>query len=135
MKFKTKSLMVALISLVMLSSCKDKAKENADGIKNELLAENQYQCPMDCEDGKTYVEAGSCPVCKMGLKLVSKDTAMTCSVHKNGNCSCDGDKCACENCEEHGKSMTCAVHKDGEYSCARHKCALRSLPRAFLKSS
>lgn len=29
-----------------------------------------YQCPMDCEDGKTYEEAGSCPVCKMDLAEV-----------------------------------------------------------------
>lgn len=29
-----------------------------------------YQCPMDCEDGKTYEEAGACPVCHMDLKEV-----------------------------------------------------------------
>jgi len=29
-----------------------------------------YQCPMDCEDGKTYEEAGSCPDCKMDLAEV-----------------------------------------------------------------
>ena len=26
-----------------------------------------YQCPMDCEAGKTYEEPGACPVCKMDL--------------------------------------------------------------------
>lgn len=26
-----------------------------------------YQCPMDCEKGKFYEEAGTCPVCKMDL--------------------------------------------------------------------
>ncbi len=101
MKLKTTSLIVALISLVMLSSCKDKAKENTDETKNELVEENQYQCPMDCEDGKTYTEAGSCPVCKMDLKLISKATAMTCSVHKDGNCSCEGNMYACANCQVH----------------------------------
>ena len=30
----------------------------------------QYQCPMDCELGKTYSEQGSCPVCKMDLVKV-----------------------------------------------------------------
>ena len=30
-----------------------------------------YQCPMDCEEGKTYKEAGACPVCKMELKEVA----------------------------------------------------------------
>ena len=29
----------------------------------------KYQCPMDCEKGKTYAEKGKCPVCKMDLAL------------------------------------------------------------------
>ena len=28
---------------------------------------SHYQCPMDCEEGKTYEEPGTCPVCKMDL--------------------------------------------------------------------
>lgn len=28
---------------------------------------------MDCEEGKTYEEEGSCPVCKMDLKKVEKE--------------------------------------------------------------
>lgn len=27
-----------------------------------------FQCPMDCEVGKTYTEPGSCPVCNMDLR-------------------------------------------------------------------
>ena len=27
-----------------------------------------YHCPMDCEIGKTYAKAGTCPVCKMKLE-------------------------------------------------------------------
>ena len=27
-----------------------------------------YYCPMFCENEKTYVEAGTCPVCKMDLE-------------------------------------------------------------------
>jgi hypothetical protein len=38
-----------------------------------------YQCPMDCEDGKTYEKEGNCPVCKMDLKKVVHDN----SEHKN----------------------------------------------------
>jgi protein SCO1/2 len=30
-----------------------------------------YQCPMQCEVGKTYHKEGSCPVCKMDLKPVT----------------------------------------------------------------
>lgn len=31
--------------------------------------EQVYQCPMDCEEGKTYVENKRCRVCKMDLQL------------------------------------------------------------------
>ena len=41
------------------------AAEKADIAMNDI-----YQCPMDCEDGKTYDEEGDCPVCKMKLKKV-----------------------------------------------------------------
>lgn len=27
-----------------------------------------YQCPMDCESGKTYDKPGQCPVCEMDLE-------------------------------------------------------------------
>ena len=45
---------------------KEEVKEEA----KEVLASNDvlYQCPMDCEKGKSYTEAGTCPVCKMDLK-------------------------------------------------------------------
>lgn len=33
-----------------------------------------YQCPMDCEKGKTYSEKGTCPVCKMELIEVKEST-------------------------------------------------------------
>ena len=33
-----------------------------------------YQCPMECEGEKVYSENGSCPVCKMDLKSITKKT-------------------------------------------------------------
>jgi hypothetical protein len=36
-----------------------------------------YACPMDCENGKTYPEKGTCPVCKMDLKPVAAPTSST----------------------------------------------------------
>ncbi len=30
-----------------------------------------FACPMDCEKGKTYPQAGSCPVCKMDLEGIA----------------------------------------------------------------
>jgi len=37
-------------------------------MKTEEMAVAVYQCPMDCEDGKTYDKPGQCPTCKMDLK-------------------------------------------------------------------
>ena len=34
------------------------------------MAMTAYQCPMKCEEEKTYTEEGACPVCKMDLKEV-----------------------------------------------------------------
>ena len=75
-------LLILLVSAVTfsVSSCKKKDKEetNTEEVANdqvkeeaeEVLASNDvlYQCPMDCEKGKSYTEKGSCPVCKMDLK-------------------------------------------------------------------
>ena len=67
----------------MFTSCKSDHKEGQD-VEKEMVKENDaevkeemnnkliaglYQCPMDCENGKTYEEPGKCPVCKMDLKL------------------------------------------------------------------
>ncbi len=35
----------------------------------------KYQCPMKCEDEKTYHKSGKCPVCGMALSKVNKETA------------------------------------------------------------
>ena len=71
--------MVALVSLTATSCKKDKAEDVKSEIEvvdeakqeaQEVLASNDvlHQCPMDCEKGKSYMEAGKCPVCKMDLK-------------------------------------------------------------------
>jgi len=66
---------------VFFIACKETKKEevkeevnieshdNHDHSKGEMIS-NIYQCPMDCENGKTYDTAGVCPVCKMDLKEV-----------------------------------------------------------------
>ncbi|PHR69663.1 MAG: hypothetical protein COA67_09640 [Lutibacter sp.] len=46
-----------------VTSCKSEKKE-----EKKEVASVVYQCPMDCEDGKSYTEPGQCPVCKMDLK-------------------------------------------------------------------
>ncbi len=36
--------------------------------KNSNETASVYQCPMDCEHGKTYDNPGKCPVCEMDLE-------------------------------------------------------------------
>jgi len=62
-------LTIAVITLFAFASCKSDKKETVKETKTEVAAK-VYQCPMDCEKGKTYDKAGSCPVCKMDLKPI-----------------------------------------------------------------
>jgi len=40
--------------------------------ENIQSTEQVYQCPMDCEEGKTYSDNRGCPICKMDLQLKDK---------------------------------------------------------------
>ncbi len=62
---------------LVLSACKNHEHKNDADSETSLGAEKAdmamndvYQCPMDCEEGKTYEEEGKCPVCGMDLKKV-----------------------------------------------------------------
>ncbi len=83
----------------MLNSCKTEKKEDViteeiitEGVEElesitenvevigevetkEIASNTLYQCPMDCEKGKSYIKEGSCPVCKMNLKPKEVDLA------------------------------------------------------------
>lgn len=75
----------------VLTSCKKEKKEeiiteeldliteDTEVIKEletkEMASNTLYQCPMDCEKGKSYIKEGSCPVCKMNLKPKNVDMA------------------------------------------------------------
>ena len=81
--------MVALVSFTVTSCKKDKAEDVKTEVEavvdeakqeaQEVLASNDvlHQCPMDCEKGKSYTEAGKCPVCKMDLKEKKVDVEET----------------------------------------------------------
>jgi len=43
------------------------AMDHDDEASDEHEHAVAYNCPMDCEDGKTYEEPGTCPVCNMDL--------------------------------------------------------------------
>ncbi len=63
----------------VFTACKTEQKEEK---KEQVLVEKEtktvaskdvYQCPMDCEKGKTYEKEGNCPVCKMKLRKKVKE--------------------------------------------------------------
>ena len=58
-----------LIGTATLSSCSS-TTEKPDS--EQVHEHAEYICPMDCENGKTYDESGTCPVCKMDLAEVEK---------------------------------------------------------------
>ena len=94
---------------ILFTSCKETKKEE---VKEEVKIESHegheheegkmtasvYQCPMDCEKGKTYEVAGTCPVCKMDLKEITNETAHVdgCKCIASGACKCEDGKCTCK---------------------------------------
>lgn len=53
---------ILLLTLIAFTSC------NRDNTKNKQA--EVYQCPMQCEGEKTYNAPGSCPICKMDVKIL-----------------------------------------------------------------
>jgi len=58
-----KYLMISAIGLLSTIGCSNSNKETKT--ENESLV---YQCPMDCDNGKTYDKPGKCAVCEMDLE-------------------------------------------------------------------
>ncbi len=107
-------LTLAVVTVVSFAftSCKNDKKEEVKTEETMKTAANEvYQCPMDCEDGKSYTEAGSCPVCKMELKAKTVDMdgdshkmhAENCTCKSGGECKCAPGECKCmaDNDAEH----------------------------------
>ena len=121
-------ILTAIFSFAILfSACKETKKEDAKtesheghDHSSEEMAANVYQCPMDCEKGKTYEAEGSCPVCKMDLKTksVNNDTkhAEGCKCIEAGECKCEEGKCTCQK-EMAKMEKECTMCKPGSCDC------------------
>lgn len=63
---------VFFTTINLLGACteSDRTHKNADTNKgaDSTQVAARYQCPMDCEKGKTYEQGGKCPVCGMDLQ-------------------------------------------------------------------
>jgi len=102
-------LVAAIFSIaVMFTSCKESKKEevkteshegHGHDKNSEVASVDVYQCPMDCEKGKSYEGEGACPVCKMDLKKQSVDKdgvhAANCTCKDGGECTCADGECKC----------------------------------------
>ncbi|GMN04848.1 hypothetical protein MTsPCn5_02360 [Croceitalea sp. MTPC5] len=97
-------LVLSSILLFLPSSCKEdkKVKKTTTDSEIKVLASSEYQCSMDCEDGKTYHEEGTCPVCKMKLQAMESEMIKSCGLHEQGECDCNDDACTCDGCPIHG---------------------------------
>jgi len=121
---------VAIFSFaVLFTACKETKKEE---VKEEVqmesheghdhdsdaMASKVYQCPMDCEKGKTYEGEGSCPVCKMDLKENTQvfEHAEGCKCKEAGECTCEDGKCSCKE-EVASNKMDCTKCEPGSCEC------------------
>lgn len=57
--------------LIFITSCENNRSEyKKENTITEQTENNNYQCPMKCEDNKTYDKPGQCPVCNMDLEKI-----------------------------------------------------------------
>ncbi len=110
--------MVFAVGFTVTSCKKDKKEEVKEETTKEMAAADEvYQCPMDCEHGKSYTEAGKCPVCEMDLKAKKVDgqdheVEATCT-------KCGKDKAECTCAKDHA-DVVCTKCPEGECTC-NHK--------------
>jgi len=115
--------LVVAIGLTFTSCKKDKKADATEETTGETASADQvYQCPMDCEHGKSYTEAGECPVCEMKLK--AKTAGEDVSEHKHDDACAEGEyKCgsdeAKKECTKCPKGECTCDKKDVKKECAK----------------
>ncbi len=118
-------LVLAMIVAVgfTFTSCKNDKKEEVkeETTKDTASNEEVYQCPMDCEHGKSYTEAGKCPVCKMDLKAKKAGEAVNEDSHDHDadaictKCGKDKEECTCP--KDHA-DVVCTKCPEGKCTCS-----------------
>ena len=64
-----KFIIPALVFFMFSCGQKKEGEANENKLDTAQVAGAVYQCPMDCENGKTYDKPGQCPVCGMDLEI------------------------------------------------------------------
>ena len=105
---------------VLFTACKETKKEEVKVESHEghdhdkeMASNDVYQCPMDCEKGKTYAKEGACPECKMDLKVLGAKHADDCTCKAGGECKCAEGKCVCQ------AEAECTKCEPGKCSCKK----------------
>lgn len=62
-----KKLIVLATAILLLSSVVTSCSSEQKKV-GKHSSQTTYICPMDCESGKMYKQAGTCPVCGMDLE-------------------------------------------------------------------
>lgn len=129
-------LVAAIFSVaVLFTSCKESKKEEVKtesheghdhGDDSKMASADAFQCPMDCEKGKSYDKEGACPVCKMDLKKQSADKegmhAEGCTCKDGGECTCEPGACKCMATSDEAKK--CEKCEDGKCICKAETAAV-----------
>lgn len=62
---------LSLVAVSLLTFGFLSCTSSSEGNKTEQNEEKVlYQCPMDCEKGRTYDKPGQCPVCGMDIEKI-----------------------------------------------------------------
>lgn len=129
-------LVAAIFSVaVLFTSCKESKKEevkteshegHGHDVDSKMASADAFQCPMDCEKGKSYDKEGACPVCKMDLKKQSADKdglhVEGCTCKDGGECTCEPGACKCMAKSDEAKK--CEKCEDGKCTCKAETAAV-----------
>ncbi|MFD1293373.1 heavy metal-binding domain-containing protein [Lutibacter holmesii] len=134
---KSMLLVAAIFSIaVMFTSCKETKKEEVEieiheehehKSEDAIASSEVFKCPMDCEEGKSYEEAGACPVCKMDLKKqsVKLKHAESCTCKDGDECTCEDGKCQC-NTETASVAKECGKCDTAASTCKSEKVVAKA---------
>ena len=116
-------LSVAIIAAIGFTSCTSEKKTDKEEVKTEEVQKSEthkdemavaeYQCPMKCEDEKTYADKDhKCPVCKMDLKKKVSEESNTDEEVQDETKAADSNSA-----EVASKSMECDKCGPGKCEC------------------
>ena len=155
LRMKPRTLFYTAFILLCIASLSTSCKDQNSNTGKKEISSIAYQCPMNCEKGKSYSENTPCPVCKMDLKQIETThqctSGSTCKKEERSCCSlktkcavnkekCKKKGCKKENCtntekrectkhsKEHKSESKCTCADQKKCSCETEKCKCPKCP-------